>query len=313
MYAVEEGPIASLATQIIEASGYADTVTVIGGSSLTVDLPERVDIVVCDQLFGVVIEADMPRLLADARERHLRPGGLMLPSSYSIAAAPVQATFVRRRIDTLRARPAGFDFTALAEATTNTASLHNESDTRHLAERQDVVGPIQSDQLDSITAEAEFVVDAGSLDGIEVSWRAMLTSDISISNVGPNAIDRAVTTLPTTTSIVCEEGDRISLGLSLRPTLGLIDWSVSHNGTPGERQSTFFGSLLRNRDLTRVSGGSAAGSALQTVASMISKGEHASAIEAQVWEQHGTEFPSRETAARFVTEAFDLSRHMRTP
>ena len=312
VYAVEEGPIASVATQIIEASGFADTVTVIGGSSLTVDLPEQVDVVVCDQLFGVVIEADMPRLLADARQRHLRSGGVMLPSSYSIAAAPVQASFVRHRIDRLRERPAGFDFTALAEATSNTASLHRESDTQQLAERQRVLGPIPSDQLQAVTAQAEFVVGAGTLDGIEVSWTATLFGDISVTNVGPKAIDRAVATLPTAVSTVCEDGDEIGLRLSLRPTLGLIDWTVSHNGAVGPRQSTFFGSLLRNRDLTRVSSGPTNGSAIETVASMISQGEHAAAIEAQVWEQHGADFPSRETAARFVTEAFGLSKHMQS-
>ncbi len=313
VYAVEEGPIASIAAQIIESSGYADTIRVIGGSSLTVDLPEQVDVVVCDQLFGAVIEADMPRLLADARERHLRPRGVMLPGSYSVMACPVEAPFIRRRLETLRSNPAGLDFTALADATINTAAIHSESDTQPLATRSEMFSSIPTDALDSITAEAEFSMRAGVLDGVEIAWSALLAEGVQITNVGAGAIDRAVATLPSTEPLHCEDGDTIGVRLSLRPAMRQIDWCISHNGHQGQRQSTFFGSLLRNRDLTRASTNPHAGSALETIAAMIKAGEHVTAIEARVWEEHAVEFPSRETAARYVVEALELGRHIQTP
>ena len=310
VYAVEEGPIASIASQVIRESGYGDVITVIGASSLTVELPEMVDLVVCDQLFGVAIEADMPNLLADAKARHLKPGGVLMPQAFSLAAVPVSAPWMRRRLETLRAEPYGFNFKALADATINTPALHSESQTEPVGKLAPVLGPVDSHSLDVVSGSAEFVVDKGVVDGIQVSWTAELTEGVELTNQGSGSIDRTVSTLPTKAPISCNAGDVLSLHVTLRPKLSQIDWTITHNGDQTPLQSTFLGAMLRNRDLTRAAVQETKSMALLTVATMASAGEQVAAIEAAVWDEHSAEFPSRETSARFVTEALALQRHL---
>lgn len=311
VYAVEEGPIAALASQIVEASGYSDRVTVIAESSLTTELPEPADVVVCDQLFGAVIEAQMPRLLADARHRHLRPNGVLMPSRYVVTATPVEMSTLNRRIARLQTVD-HVDLQPLVTATVNTVAQCNVNEIAPLAKGAPLIGPVDADDMEAQPGEAVFAPTAGRVDGIALTWEAELAPGVWMSNGGDHPIDRAVAVLPLHEPTTVSGNDTVSVALTFRPRLGLVDWTVSVNGESAQKQSTFLGSLLRNRDVAPVTGEEEAGAPLATVAKLLAAGADPVAIEASVWSSHASAFPSRETAARFVNEALGLQRHLRS-
>ena len=97
VYAIEASDAFAYGEMLAKASGYDDRVQVIRGSSSQVILPERADAIVGDihDTFG--LQATGLGSWIDARERFLRPGGAIIPSSVQLFVAPVEATDLYRR------------------------------------------------------------------------------------------------------------------------------------------------------------------------------------------------------------------------
>lgn len=92
VYAVEESAIIETAQQIAEANGLADRITFLTGNSMDIELPERVD-VVYSELIGTDALGELPMLsiLADASERHMKRGGLMIPKDITLLGLAVES------------------------------------------------------------------------------------------------------------------------------------------------------------------------------------------------------------------------------
>ncbi|MET9301290.1 SAM-dependent methyltransferase [Micromonospora aurantiaca] len=90
VYAVEElpGPL-SQANQTVRDAGLAARVTVIGGSSASVRLPEQVDVCVSEVIGPIGSSQGAAAILADARERFLVPQGVCVPSQCTTMVAAV--------------------------------------------------------------------------------------------------------------------------------------------------------------------------------------------------------------------------------
>ena len=91
VYAVETGDAIAVAQQIAQANGFADRIEFFQAKSTEITLPERADVIVSD-LRGVLplLEHHIPSI-ADARRRHLAPGGVLVPLRDELRAAIVEA------------------------------------------------------------------------------------------------------------------------------------------------------------------------------------------------------------------------------
>jgi ribosomal protein L11 methyltransferase PrmA len=91
VYAVESGAIISLARALAAHNGVEDRITFFEQSSLTLTLPEQVDVIVSD-IRGVLPFAGTALVSQiDARQRFLRSGGTMVPGIDVIQGAVVSA------------------------------------------------------------------------------------------------------------------------------------------------------------------------------------------------------------------------------
>ena len=81
VYAVERTSAAVLAQELAAANGVAEIVQVIHGDVIDVELPERVDVIVSEWLGGFGIDEGMLVPVIVARDRWLKPGGVMIPRS----------------------------------------------------------------------------------------------------------------------------------------------------------------------------------------------------------------------------------------
>jgi len=91
VYAVEPDDAIHIARKIAQENGYADRITFIQDISTRVTLPERANVVISD-LHGVLPYYQVHlQSIMDARQRHLAPGGLLIPQQDRVWAAVVTA------------------------------------------------------------------------------------------------------------------------------------------------------------------------------------------------------------------------------
>jgi len=82
VYAIEMTGIADAATELIEANGFRDRVTLVRKSSKKARLPERCDVLVTETLSTFCFDTEnIIEFVAEARERFLKPGGRIIPES----------------------------------------------------------------------------------------------------------------------------------------------------------------------------------------------------------------------------------------
>ena len=68
VYAVDEGPIIGLAHEVAAANGFQDRITHVKGLSTRVELPERVDVVLADQIGRFGLESGILDYFGDESE-----------------------------------------------------------------------------------------------------------------------------------------------------------------------------------------------------------------------------------------------------
>ncbi|MBV9927257.1 MAG: 50S ribosomal protein L11 methyltransferase [Acidobacteria bacterium] len=117
VYAVERGPMAHVMRRIVAANGEAERVRVIEEDMQNVSLPEKVDCIVSEWLGTFGVDENLLPPLLMARDRWLKPGGVMLPQSVKAVAAPVWSRELSEKLDFFRGHPYGLDLSLMAEAT----------------------------------------------------------------------------------------------------------------------------------------------------------------------------------------------------
>ena len=113
VYAVEKTIMAEFAKKIIELNHYDDVVTVIHADLNSVELPEKVDVMILSG-FGPCLFYDSSfEGIINSRNKFLKPDGIMLPGQGSIVAAGItDDSYLQQRLsywDDVY----GFDFKAL--------------------------------------------------------------------------------------------------------------------------------------------------------------------------------------------------------
>ena len=131
VYAVERTTVAVLAQELAAANGVAEIVQVIHGDVMDVELPERVDVIVSEWLGGFGIDEGMLVPVIAARDRWLKPGGVMIPRSVTAWAALVHDRYLGETVEFLRDNPYGLRLDDLVEKTVN--EIFYSGTFRHLA------------------------------------------------------------------------------------------------------------------------------------------------------------------------------------
>ena len=194
VYAVERTTVAVLAQELAVANGVAEVVEVIQGDITGIELPERVDVIVSEWLGGFGIDEGMLVPVIIARDRWLKPGGVMVPRSVTAWTGLVQDRHLGRTMDFLRDDPYGLRLDGLVEMTVNEIIYSGSS--RHLTEgdRRSEPGALWTTDADLISLEqaqspheAEttlHVRDPGTANALALWFDADLAPGIALA-VGP--------------------------------------------------------------------------------------------------------------------------------
>ncbi|XP_075994298.1 protein arginine N-methyltransferase 6 [Genypterus blacodes] len=99
VYAVEACSIADQAVKIVKQNKMEDRIEVIRGTVETVDLPEQVEVIVSEWMGYALLHESMLNSVIYARDKWLKPGGLILPSKAELYIAPISDTVVEDRLN----------------------------------------------------------------------------------------------------------------------------------------------------------------------------------------------------------------------
>lgn len=151
VYAVERTGIVDFARRLIAANRAQEQVRIIHGDMETVELPEPVDIIVSEWMGGSGIdEGFLPAVLA-ARDRWLKPKGVMLPECVSAWIAPVWDSELEGDLSFWRSQPFEVDLSLIAETTANEVKYCRQ----HITESALLAEPQQMWATDVYTCSVE--------------------------------------------------------------------------------------------------------------------------------------------------------------
>ena len=121
VYAVEASAMAAAARELVAANGCEGVVHVIHGRMEDVTLPCSVDVILSEWMGTVLFYESMLEPVLIARDRWLKPGGLILPGAAALYVAPIAVPEMwRERVDFWRGD--GFSDPAAAAAATAAAT-----------------------------------------------------------------------------------------------------------------------------------------------------------------------------------------------
>jgi hypothetical protein len=322
VYAVDEGPIIGLAREIAWANGFQDRITHIKGLSTRVELPERVDVVLADQIGRFGLESGILEYFADSRARFLKPDGVMIPGEIGLVVAPVECGELFGQVDFWARTPAGYDFRPALAIAANTG-YPARFDPTHL-----LGAPVRAISIRLSTAStaalgAEVVLVAarpGALHGIGGWFEAQLSPGVTLTNspLAAQPIFRMQVFFPIARPVPLQERDQIRVRLRVLPAGAIVSWTVDvrdgragYGPDPASKgrfaHSTFQGMLLCQEDLERtdlqfVPRLSPWGQARRSVLELCDGRRALGDIEREVHRRHPAIFQSPAEAAAFVTE-----------
>jgi predicted RNA methylase len=244
VYAVERTSSAVLAQELAAGNGVAEIVQVIHGDVTDLELPERVDVIVSEWLGGFGIDEGMLVPVIVARDRWLKPGGIMIPRLVTAWAALVHDRYLAEMVEFLRDNPYGLRFDDLIEKTVN--EVFYSGTFRHLAardKRSDAARLWTTDagliplQQARAPHEAETVLpvrDYGTANALALWFSAQLAPGISLS-VGPGdpPTHWGMTTAPLRSPVELTPGMSVRARVRTAPARPAGTWTSWAIALPG--------------------------------------------------------------------------------
>lgn len=310
--AVDDGAMLEVAKEMAKRAGFSGRATFIRGKSSQIELPELVDVVVCDHVGYFGFDYGIVDFLADARKRFLKPGGTLIPSRICLQLAAVSSEKCDELANGWRAVHIPEAFHWLRSHVINTKH-------RISFGREEVLGPavalgeidLYVDHPDFFTWNAELRIEKDALmQGLAGWFECELAADVWMTNspLAERPIQRPQAFLPIDEAMPVKRGDIVKATIMARPAEHLIAWTVEFPSA-GRRfvHSTWQGMLMAPEDLIRsnphrVPQLGRKGQARMAVLSCCDGKRTAQEIEQAVLRDHPDLFPTPREISSFVAE-----------
>ena len=312
VFAIDSTAMINVARQTLTRAGHGNRCVFIHGHSRRVELPEPVDLVICDHVGSFGFDYGIVRTLQDARRRFLKPGGTLIPARIRLLVAAIESEPCRAKAENWRAAGVPNEFHWLRQLAVNarhTAELSRDA----LLSAPAVLGDIdlRTDNPEFFRWTAELRAERdGVMHGLAGWFECELVEGVWMTNspLAERPIRRNQAFLPIDEAVRVSAGDPVRVTVMARPADDLIAWIVDFPRT-GRRfsHSTWQGSLLAPDELTRahpqrVPNLSREGAAHVTVLGYCDGRRSAQEIEQAVLKNHPDLLPSPEEISCFVAQ-----------
>lgn len=260
VYSVDSGSIIGPAAEVAARAPGGTRIVHIHGLSTELELPEPIDVAVCDQIGGFVHDGGVLRHFADVRRRLLAPDGLLVPARFRLFLAPAECKVIREQIDLWGSTPEGFDFEPFAQAAINAEHYVYPDEVRCLGAGVEVAA-VASDHVEPIVGDGRATIsENGDLDGLLGWFEADLGDGVTLTNdpTDPARMKRWCNFYPLQSRHRVSEGDAVAVAVDVRPVLNAVTWQVAlelgEERTPEERHSTLLGAFIAPDEIARAHG-----------------------------------------------------------
>lgn len=309
-WGIDSSAAIHLARESMDRAGLADRYTAIPGSTFRTDLPQPVDVIICDHVGFMGFDYGIIRLMRDARRRFLKPGGAMIPQALDLMVAPVSS-------DTCRATALKWVGERVPEAYHWVDALAHNRRYSHNFVPSELIGhgahighiDFAADEPGFFRFEASLrIARAGRFDGFAGWFDCLLAEGVRMTNspLDPASIQRAQAFFPARESFAVDVGDEVRITLRFRADDDVISWTIAPpGGSAVHRLSTFNATILAPADLVRDQGRALAlnpvGEARAFVLSQVDGVRSGEAIIASVLAERPDLLPTEQAIRDFVT------------
>jgi Ribosomal protein L11 methyltransferase (PrmA) len=314
VYAVDAGGMIQVARELARANGFGDRIVGVKGMSTRIDLPEKVDVIIADQIGYFGFEAGLFEYFRDACRRFLKRGGRTIPLRVDLQAGAMNSPRSWKSVEFWSAGREGLDLSSARAIASNTCYPRLARDLKLLSS----VGKLCSLDVASAprTFSAETIVRIardGVIHGIAGWFSAQLSPHVTMTNnpVAQRKINRPSSFMPLDRPVRVVKNDWVKVGLNATPEQSLMTWKIGVSGKTGEKahftQSTMRSLLLTpdalsNTDPNFKPQRSPWGDARREVLELCDGTRSLGEIERLILEHHRVLFEAPEQASQLVAE-----------
>ncbi len=256
VYAIDSTELVEVARNTLSRAGYSERAEFRHGVSSRIDLPEPVDVVICDHVGYFGFDYGVVETLADARRRFLKPGGRLIPARVTLQLAAVDSEKCCKLAEGWAAPAIPTEFHWLRERTVNrkhAVKLQSDELLGLPADLATIDFHADQPEYHRWTAELRMQRD-GVVHGLGGWFNCELAEGIWMTNspLSDQPIDRSQVFLPIGEAIAVKAGDLLKASVMARPGDHMIAWEVeSPQGGRKFRHSTWQGELLTSEEMAR--------------------------------------------------------------
>jgi SAM-dependent methyltransferase len=242
VYAVERTHIADLARRIASENGFDGRIHILEAEMETLELPERVDVIVSEWLGGYGVDENLLPVVVSARDRWLIPGGRMIPSTVEAWMAPVFDTRLQQDLAFWYGKPYGVELASIGRIVERTAmSSCNHVKAEHLRAEPRLLWTVDAGQVSleraglPFEARMGFTADReGQVNALAAWFRSDLGGGITLCN-GPSEPDThwGRTVFPIGEAVHVAKGTPMEVHFVLTPAgkgRSLATWEIEMEG-----------------------------------------------------------------------------------
>ena len=250
---VEELSTIQMAQRAVELAGFADRAEFFKGRSYDLELPEKVDVILCDHIGYFGFDYDVVRLLSDAKNRFLRSGGVIVPGAIDFYLAPVSAEEPRELVQRWKTGNAPEEFAWVARSA---------ADTKYAVDivKDDLLAiPVSlgtlnlgDESAEFFTWSAEFAATKDAdLDGLAGWFDCALHGNVRMTNspIVDDPINRPLAFLPLADPVPVAREQRIKTTVMARPLDYVLAWTIELPDTGQKFEHSTFNSLFYDSQL----------------------------------------------------------------
>ena len=266
VYAVESDDIIQLARETAADNGLSSRIEFVQGLTTEIDLPEKVDGIVCD-IHGILpLHGKNVVSILDARDRFLKPGGWILPSRETIWAALACCPSVHSSLVSTWDTEYRFDFgKARLKAVNNVRGVRLKPEDLLVPPQRWAVLDYENLDRPSVRGDLSWPIERSATAHGVCMWFEAETVPGSAYTNSPAAREPYVfrhAFFPWPDAVELMPGDRVTVSVraDFMNLAYVWSWDTSVKSDSGQvkagyRQSTFIGAVLSNERLRRRAAG----------------------------------------------------------
>jgi len=267
VHGIDQSDAIEIAREAVRRLGLSDRYSCIRAMTFRAELPEPVDLLICDHvgLFG--IDYGIIGMLEDARRRMLKPGGQIIPRQIALNIAGVSSEKYGALADAWSQPPVPPEFAWLDDYAANT-KYSVDLTPPDLCSEGASLGTVRLDEdnPDTLAFSAQIAVTRDcELHGFAGWFDCELADDVWMNNspVAESSIGRSQAFFPLAKPVAVAAGDIVDIAFQIRHDHPFVAWTVDLPGDhPRQSMTTWKSTILTQADLAVQTGAPLAPNAL---------------------------------------------------